>query len=354
MCVAIFAQTQGGLWKKFGKTFTHFLSIFLGDKIMRHFKFVVVLFVLLALLVPASMAQDIPASGEGLTIGFSQVGSESAWRTAFTEAVQAEAQARGINLLFSDAQQSQENQIAAMRAWIAQGDVDAIILAPVVESGWDDVLQEAADAGIPVVIVDRNVDSDPSLFVTRVSSDFVHEGRLAGAWLAQATSGKCNIVELYGTVGSAAAEDRHTGFMDIIDLFPDMQIIHSETGDFVRSEGKTVMESILSSEDPANICALFAHNDDMAIGAIEAMKEAGIAPAKDILIVSVDSIPDIYDAMDAGETNASVELSPFMGGPAFDAVVSYLNGEDVPKWIPVGGGLYTSRAAYDADHPASS
>ena len=321
---------------------------------MRHFKFVVVLFVLLALLVPASMAQDIPASGEGLTIGFSQVGSESAWRTAFTEAVQAEAQARGINLLFSDAQQSQENQIAAMRAWIAQGDVDAIILAPVVESGWDDVLQEAADAGIPVVIVDRNVDSDPSLFVTRVSSDFVHEGRLAGAWLAQATSGKCNIVELYGTVGSAAAEDRHTGFMDIIDLFPDMQIIHSETGDFVRSEGKTVMESILSSEDPANICALFAHNDDMAIGAIEAMKEAGIAPAKDILIVSVDSIPDIYDAMDAGETNASVELSPFMGGPAFDAVVSYLNGEDVPKWIPVGGGLYTSRAAYDADHPASS
>ena len=157
-------------------------------------------------------AQD--DSGAGLTIGFSQIGSESAWRTAFTEAVQAEAEARGINLLFSDAQQSQENQIAAIRAWLAQGDVDAIVLAPVVATGWDDVLQEAQDAGVPVVIVDRNVDSDPSMFVTRVSSDFVHEGRLAAAWLAQATSGNCNIVELYGTVGSAAAEDRHTGFTE--------------------------------------------------------------------------------------------------------------------------------------------
>jgi simple sugar transport system substrate-binding protein len=287
--------------------------------------------------------------GEGLTIGFSQIGSESAWRTSFTEAVQAEAEARGINLLFSDAQQSQENQIAAMRAWLAQGDVDAIVLAPVIESGWDDVLQEAADSGVPVIIVDRNVDSDPSLFVTRVSSDFVHEGRLAAAWLAQATSGNCNIVELYGTVGSAAAEDRAVGFREVIDLFSNMNIIVSETGNFVRTEGKAVMESILASEDPANICAVFAHNDDMGIGAIEAIKEAGLVPAQDILIVSVDAIPDIFDSLDAGETNATVELSPFMGGPAFDAVVAHLNGEELPKWVPVGGGLYTSREAYMAD-----
>lgn len=306
----------------------------------------VVLLIVLALAVPFVGAQE---DGEGLTIGFSQIGSESAWRTAFTEAVQAEAQERGINLLFSDAQQSQENQIAAMRAWLAQGDVDAIILAPVIESGWDDVLQEAADSDVPVIIVDRNVDSDESLFVTRVSSDFVHEGRLAAAWLVQATSGNCNIVELYGTVGSAAAEDRHTGFVEVIDLFSNMQITHSETGNFVRTEGKAVMESILNAGDPAEICAVFAHNDDMAIGAIEAIKEAGLVPAEDILIVSVDAIPDIFDSMDAGETNATVELSPFMGGPAFDAVVAHLNGEELPKWIPVGGGLYTSREAYDAD-----
>ncbi len=314
---------------------------------MRFAKLSLFVLILLALLVPSVSAQD--DSGEGLTIGFSQVGSESAWRTAFTEAVQAEAEARGINLLFSDAQQSQENQIAAMRAWLAQGDVDAIILAPVIASGWDDVLQEAADSDVPVIIVDRNVDSSEDLFVTRVSSDFVHEGRLAAAWLVQATSGNCNVVELYGTVGSAAAEDRHAGFEEVINLFSGVNIIVSETGNFVRTEGKAVMESILSSEDPSTICAVFAHNDDMAIGAIEAIKEAGLVPAEDILIVSVDAIPDIFDSMDAGETNATVELSPFMGGPAFDAVVAHLNGEELPKWIPVGGGLYTSRAAYDAD-----
>jgi len=314
---------------------------------MRNIKWIVIVVIVLSLIAPVAMAQD---NGEGLTIGFSQVGSESAWRTAFTNAVKAEAEARGINLLFSDAQQEQENQIAAMEAWIAQGDVDAIILAPVVVSGWDVVLEEARDAGIPVVIVDRNVDSDPSLYVTRVSSDFVHEGRLAAAWLVQATSGNCNIVELYGTVGSAAAEDRAQGFRDVLALFPGMQIIASETGNFVRTEGKQVMESILSSEDPANICAVFAHNDDMAIGAVEAIKEAGIDPGDDILIVSVDSIPDIFDALDAGDVNATVELSPFMGGPAFDAAIAYLNGEEVPKWIPVGGGLYTNRADYDATH----
>lgn len=313
---------------------------------MRFAKLSLFVLIVLAIFIPAVMAQG---NGEGLTIGFSQIGSESAWRTAFTEAVQAEAEARGINLLFSDAQQSQENQIAAMRAWLAQGDVDAIILAPVISSGWDDVLQEAADAEVPVIIVDRNVDSDPSLYVTRVSSDFVHEGRLAAAWLVQATSGNCNIVELYGTVGSAAAEDRHAGFAEVIGLFSGMSVTHSETGNFVRTEGKAVMESILSSEDPANVCAVFAHNDDMAIGAIEAIKEAGLVPAQDILVVSVDAIPDIFVSMDAGETNATVELSPFMGGPAFDAVVAHLAGEELPKWIPVGGGLYTSRAAYDAD-----
>lgn len=315
---------------------------------MRFLKLSLALLLLLTL-IPLSSVVTAQDSGEGLTIGFSQIGSESAWRTAFTEAVQAEAEERGINLLFSDAQQSQENQIAAIRAWLAQGEVDAIILAPVIESGWDDVLQEAQDFGVPVIIVDRNVDADEDLYVTRVSSDFVHEGRLAAAWLVQATSGDCNIVELQGTVGSAAASDRQQGFNEVIAMFPDMEIIRSETGNFVRTEGKQVMESFLSSEDPANICAVWAHNDDMAIGAIEAIKEVGLDPGEDILVVSVDAIPDIFDSMDAGDSNATVELSPFMGGPAFDAVVATLNGEELPKWIPVAGKLYTSREAYEAD-----
>lgn len=303
---------------------------------MRFLKVALLIGILLGLLVPASLAQE---TGEGLTIGFSQVGSESAWRTAFSDAIKAEAEARGINLLFSDGQQKQENQLAAVNNFIAQG-VDAIIIAPVVETGWDEVLQEAADNGIPVVIVDRNVTADPSLFITRVSSDFVHEGRLAAAWLVQATAGKCTIVELQGTVGSSAALDRQQGFNEVIALFPDMEIVQSQSGDFTRTGGKEVMESFLKAMDPAEICAVWAHNDDMLIGATQAIKEAGLDPADDILTISVDAIPDIFLAMAEGDANATVELSPNMGGPAFDAIVAHLNGEELPEWIPVAGGIY--------------
>jgi len=294
---------------------------------------------LLAVLFILGTATAHSQQGAGLTIGFSQVGSESDWRIAFTEAVLAEAEARGINLLFSDAQNHQENQLAALREFIEQG-VDAIILAPVIETGWGEVLQEAQNAGIPVVVVDRNVTADPSLYLTRVSSDFVAEGRLAAAWLVQASAGRCNIVELQGTVGSSAARDRQIGFNEVIALFPQMQIVISQSGDFQRELGKEVMENILNTEDSSQICALWAHNDDMAIGAIMAMKEAGIDPGDDILVVSVDAIPDIFKAMVEGDANASVELSPHMAGPAFDAIVAHLEGQAVPKWIPVAGGIF--------------
>lgn len=306
---------------------------------MRSHKLLFSLVMVLMVIFGAVVVSAQEGGGAGLTIGFSQVGSESAWRTSFTQAVQAEAEARGINLLFSDGQQRQENQIAALRSFIAQG-VDAIILAPVVETGWDEVLQEAADNQIPVVIVDRNVTADESLYITRVSSDFVHEGRLAAAWLVQATAGQCNIVELQGTVGSSAALDRQQGFNEVIALFPNMQIVQSQSGDFTRTNGKEVMESFLNAVDPSTICAVWSHNDDMLIGAIEAMKEAGIDPGQDILTISVDAIPDIFQAMVDGDANATVELSPNMGGPAFDAIVSYLAGEELPRWIPVAGGIY--------------
>lgn len=306
---------------------------------MRSHKLLFSLVMVLMVIFGAVVVSAQEGGGAGLTIGFSQVGSESAWRTSFTQAVQAEAEARGINLLFSDGQQRQENQIAALRSFIAQG-VDAIILAPVVETGWDEVLQEAADNQIPVVIVDRNVTADESLYITRVSSDFVHEGRLAAAWLVQATAGQCAIVELQGTVGSSAALDRQQGFNEVIALFPGMQIVQSQSGDFTRTNGKEVMESFLNAVDPSTICAVWSHNDDMLIGAIEAMKEAGIDPGQDILTISVDAIPDIFQAMVDGDANATVELSPNMGGPAFDAIVSYLAGEELPRWIPVAGGIY--------------
>lgn len=285
--------------------------------------------------VMVSQAQD------DLTVGFAQVGSESGWRTAFTNAMMSEAEAQGINLLFSDGQQRQENQIAALRSFIAQG-VDAIILAPVVETGWDEVLQEAQDNEIPVLIIDRNVTADPSLYITRVASDFVHEGRLAAAWLAQATASRaeCNIVELQGTVGSSAALDRQTGFNEVIALFPSLEIVASQSGDFTRTGGKEVMESFLNSIDPSTICAVWAHNDDMLIGAIEAMKEQGIDPADDILTISVDAIPDIFRAMADGDANATVELSPNMGVQAYQAIKDYLAGETLPPLISVPGGMY--------------
>jgi simple sugar transport system substrate-binding protein len=275
-----------------------------------------------------------------LTIGFSQVGTESDWRIAFTENILAEAEKRNINILFSDAENNQQNQFEAVRSFIAQ-EVDAIILAPVIETGWDQVLGEAQAAGIPVVIIDRNVTADESLYLTRVSSDFVHEGRLAAAWLAQATAGsKCNIVELEGTVGSSAARERQIGFRDVMALFPDMQIIVSQPGDFIRENGRKVMEGILNSENPGDICAVWSHNDDMAIGAIQAMMDAGIDPGDDILVVSVDAIPDIFLAMINGDANATIELNPDMGVPAFDAIDAYFRGEEIPKWIPVTGVIY--------------
>jgi simple sugar transport system substrate-binding protein len=196
------------------------------------------------------------------------------------------------------------------------------------------------DASIPVVIVDRNITADASLYLTRVSSDFVREGRLAAAWLAQATSGECQIVELQGTVGSSAARDRQIGFDQVIALFPDMEIIFSQTGDFRRNLGKQVMGNILNILNPSEICAVWSHNDDMAIGAIEAIREEGLDPGDDILIVSVDAIPDIFIAMAEGDANATIELNPNMGGPAFDAIIAHLNGESVPKWIPVTGQVY--------------
>lgn len=190
------------------------------------------------------------------------------------------------------------------------------------------------------MVVDRNVTADPSLFITRVSSDFVFEGRLAAAWLAQATNGKCNIIELEGTIGSSAARDRQIGFNQVIALFPQMKIVLTQSGDFLRTGGHDVMDGILQTENISDICAIWSHNDDMALGAIQAMKDKGLKPGKDILIVSVDAVPDIFKAMIDGNTNATVELSPYMAAPAFDAIDAYMAGKKLPAWIPVNGKLY--------------
>src|SRR5689334_10191256 len=184
-------------------------------------------------------------SASAQTIGFSQVGTESDWRTAFSADMKSEASRRGINLLFADAQQSAERQKEAIRSFIASH-VDAIVVAPVVVTGWTPVLQEAQAAGIPVFIADRAVDADPSLFAARIAANFNLEGRLAGAWLAQAAKGRCNIVELQGTPNSAPAIERRKGFASIISQFPDMRIVMSKSGDFTTAGGRNAMESIIA------------------------------------------------------------------------------------------------------------
>ena len=219
-----------------------------------------------------------------MTVGFSQIGSESGWRAAETSVAKTEAEKRGITLKIADAQQKQENQIKAIRSFIAQG-VDAIFIAPVVQTGWEPVLQEAKEADIPVFLLDRNITvKDDSLFMTGVAADSVHEGAVAADWLVRQLDGKaCNVVELQGTVGASVALDRKKGFLDTVAKVPTIKIIRTQSGDFTRSKGKEVMESFIKAENNGkNICAVYAHNDDMAIGAIQAIKEAGLKPGKDL------------------------------------------------------------------------
>ncbi|PTE23396.1 sugar ABC transporter substrate-binding protein [Cereibacter changlensis JA139] len=277
------------------------------------------------------------------TVGFSQIGSESGWRAAETTVTRQQAEERGIDLKFSDAQQKQENQIAALRSFIAQG-VDAILVAPVVATGWDAVLEEAKEAEIPVVLLDRMVDSDKELYLTAVGSDLVEEGRVAGRWLVDEVAGaECRVVELQGTTGSSPAIDRKKGFEEGIAGADNIEIVRSQTGDFTRARGKEVMESFLQAENGGkDICALYAHNDDMAVGAIQAIKEAGLKPGTDIKVVSIDAVPDIFLAMAAGEANATVELTPNMAGPAFDALAAYWKDGTMPeKFIQTESKLYT-------------
>ncbi len=290
----------------------------------------------LGLIAPAAFAAS-------LTVGFSQIGSESGWRAAETTVTQNQAKERGIDLKFADAQQKQENQIKAVRGFIAQG-VDAILIAPVVATGWDDVLKEAKEAEIPVILLDRQIESPEDLYLTAVTSDQVHEGKVAGEWLVKDVGDKaCKVVELQGTTGSSPAINRKKGFEEAIAGHSNITIARSQTGDFTRTKGKEVMESFIKAEGGGkDICAVYAHNDDMAVGAIQAIKEAGLKPGTDIKVVSIDAVPDIFLAMEAGEANATVELTPDMAGPAFDALDAYLkDGKAPPKWIQTESKLYT-------------
>ncbi len=294
------------------------------------------------------LAAPLSAAPKQIVLGFSQIGAESEWRTANTESIKSAAKEAGITLKFSDAQQKQENQIKAIRSFIAQK-VDVIAFSPVVESGWETVLREAKAAKIPVILSDRAVDvKDDSLWVSFMGSDFVEEGRRAANWLVdylnkKGVKGTVNIVELQGTVGSAPAIDRKEGFEEVLKKHPNLKITRSQTGDFTRAKGKEVMEAFLKADK--NIHVLYAHNDDMAIGAIQAIEEAGLKPGKDITIVSIDAVKGAFEAMMAGKLNCSVECSPLLGPQLMEAVKDLKAGKTLPKRIVTKEDVFPAEVA---------
>ncbi|WP_208810695.1 ABC transporter substrate-binding protein [Micromonospora echinofusca] len=290
---------------------------------------------------------DDAGDGNGkIVLGFSQVGAESGWRTANTNSIKESAAAAGIELKFDDAQQKQENQIKAIRNFIQQK-VDVIAFSPVVESGWDTVLKEAKDAGIPVILTDRSVDSaDKSLYQTFIGSDFVKEGRLSGEWLVEQTknaTGPVNIVELQGTTGSAPANDRKKGFAEAIAANPNLKIIASQTGDFTRAGGKAVMEQFLKANPKIDV--LFAHNDDMGLGALEAITAAGKVPGKDITIITIDAVKDGMQALADGRFNFIAECSPLLGDQLMELVKKVHAGESVPARVETEETTFTQEQA---------
>ncbi|MDG9707681.1 ABC transporter substrate-binding protein [Streptomyces sp. DH10] len=295
-------------------------------------------------------------SGSGskaITLGFSQVGSESGWRTANSDSVKSAAKEAGYTLKFSDAQQKQENQISAIRNYIAQK-VDVIAFSPVVVTGWDAVLKEAKAAKIPVVLTDRSVEtSDDSLYVTLVGSDFTDEGRRAAKILEKVLEkaghkGAVKIAQLEGTTGAAPAIERAKGFKEVMeaDHADDWKVVVSQTGDFTRAGGKQVMAAFLQSNPDINV--LFAHNDDMAIGAIQSIEAAGKKPGKDILIVSIDGVKDGFVAMSEGKINAIVECNPLLGPQLMEVVKKVKDGETVERWIKTKESDFMQDQAKDA------
>ena len=288
-----------------------------------------------------------------IVMGFAQVGAESGWRTANTESIKESAADAGIELKFSDAQGKQENQIKAIRSFIQQK-VDVIAFSPVVETGWDTVLEEAKRAGIPVILTDRAVDTeDTSLYETFLGSDFVKEGEEAGQWLVDNAAdadvdgdGNIHVVQIEGTTGAAPAIDRGEGFADAIAADPSIQIIASQTGDFTRDGGKQVMESFLNSEDGIDV--VFAHNDDSGLGAIEAIEAAGLEPGKDIKVITVDAVHDGMQALADGKINFIVECNPLLGPQLMDLAQQVVDGEEVPTRVETDETTFTQEQAVDA------
>jgi simple sugar transport system substrate-binding protein len=313
-------------------------------KITKLFSALMVLVFLLAACAPAATpapaATAAPAAAAkktyaDMTLCYPQLGAESDWRTANTASFKETAEKLGVKLIFSDAQQKQENQISALRACIQQG-VNVIALPPVVETGWDAVLQEAKDANIPVIVVDRSVSADASMYAAHIGSDMVIEGKRSAEEFNKMLPNGGNILELSGTTGSGAAVGRAKGFREALN--PNIKILDSQTGNFTRAEGKPVMEAFLKKY-AGQIQGVFFHNDDMAIGAVEAIKAAGLKPG-DLKMVSIDGTRGGFQLMIDGWLQADVECNPLLGPQVMDLALKLMNGEPIVKEVLTDESVY--------------
>jgi simple sugar transport system substrate-binding protein len=284
-----------------------------------------------------------------IVVGYSQIGAESEWRTACTNSIKSAAEEYNVELIFSDAQQKQENQLQALRSFIQQK-VDVIGFTPVVETGWDAILQEIKDAGIPVITIDRQVSlaagkRQEDYIAAYIGGNMVAEAQKAAKWIVDymKTTGNSrkkddgkvdiNVAILEGTTGSGAQVGRSEGWNQEIAKYPNYKTIFRQTGNFTRAEGQQVMEAWMKSPQANDIDVLFAQNDDMAIGAIDAIKAAGKRPGTDIIIISIDAGKGAFDAMLSKELNAAIECNPLLGGQFFDTATKILNGESITWWI---------------------
>lgn len=295
-------------------------------------------------------ASDNGEDKDAIVVGYAQVGAESDWRTANTVSFQTTFVAEnGYKLIFDDAQQKQENQIKAIRNFIQQ-DVDYIVLAPVVETGWETVLGEAKEAGIPVILSDRMIDvSDETLYTCWVGGNFVKEGEDAVIWLADYLEKEgrgdeqINIVTLQGTIGSSAQVGRTDGVASKASEHKNWTMLDKQTGEFTQSKGQEVMESFLKSYDDIDV--VIAENDNMAFGAIDAIKAAGKDPGTDIIIVSFDAVRAAFESMIAGDMNVSVECNPLHGPRVAEIIQKLEAGESVDKIQYVDEGVFPAETA---------
>ena len=284
--------------------------------------------------------------GRRIKLGFSQPGRESDWRIANIESIEDAAKKADIELYMENAYMDQTKQIEAIRSFIAKK-VDIIAFSPLVETGWDEVLEEAREAGIPVICSDRTVRTiDDSLFTTYIGADFIEEGRRAARWLAEHTAGRerVNIVEIAGTLDSAPMNGRQKGFKEIADTIPSFHIVESVSGDFRKDEGHRVMAQVLARR-AAEIDVVYAHNDDMGLGAIQAIEEFGLVPGKDIEVISIDGVKEAFKAMIAGRLACTIECNPLLGPQLMKIVKDYAEGRPLPLRIITEEGVYPAETA---------